>query len=176
MAAEPPSGASILAGRIGRPHGLDGSFYVTQPRVSLLDAGRELLLDGRRVPIVRRAGTDARPIVRLAGCEDRTAIEALRGRDLQVPRDEAPPLEEEEWWPEQLEGCEVHDGPRPVGVVRRLLGLPSCEVLEVERAGVGDLLVPLIRDAVRSVDVEARRIDVDLAFLGEDDAPSSRAE
>jgi 16S rRNA processing protein RimM len=170
MSAEPPPAASILAGRIGRPHGLDGSFYVTQPRVQLLDAGRELVLDGRREEVVRRAGTDARPILRLACCIDRTTVEALRGRDLYVPREEAPPLEEEEWWPEELEGCEVHDGPRRVGVVRKLLGLPSCEVLEVERdGGGGDLLVPLIRDAVRSVDVARRRIDVDLAFLGEAD-------
>ena len=33
--------------------------------------------------------------------------------------------------------------------------------------GGGELLVPMVRDAVRSVDVGARRIDVDLAFLGE---------
>jgi ribosomal 30S subunit maturation factor RimM len=44
-------------------------------------------------------------------------------------------------------------------------GLPSCEVLEVDRVGGGELLVPLIADAVRDVDVEAKRIDVDLAFL-----------
>ena len=51
---------------------------------------------------------------------------------------------------------------------RRLLALPSCECLEVERAGGGpDLLVPLVRDAIRSVDVGAARIDVDSAFLGE---------
>jgi 16S rRNA processing protein RimM len=54
--------------------------------------------------------------------------------------------------------------------VTRLLALPSCEVLEVDRGGSetsAALLVPLIRDAVRSVDVESREIDVDLAFLGE---------
>jgi 16S rRNA processing protein RimM len=61
----------------------------------------------------------------------------------------------------------VVDGDRSLGRVRRLLALPSCEVLEVERAGAPDLLVPLVRDAVRSVDVTARRIDVDSAFLGE---------
>jgi ribosomal 30S subunit maturation factor RimM len=50
-----------------------------------------------------------------------------------------------------------------------MLTLPSCEVLEVERAETGgELLVPLIRDAVSSVDVERRRIDIDLKFLGED--------
>src|SRR5437868_134576 len=83
--------------------------------------------------IGRGAGTDARPIVRLASCTTRTQVEALRGTDLLVPRDEAPELEEDEWWPEQLEGCTVHDGEREVGVVRELRALPSCEVLHVAR-------------------------------------------
>jgi 16S rRNA processing protein RimM len=165
----------LHAGRVGRPHGLDGSFHVTQPRAALLDAGRELLIDGRRVRIVRRAGTDERPIVRLAGCEDRGAAEALRGRELLVPLAEAPALEADEWWPEQLEGCAVRDGPHELGVVRALRALPSCEVLEVELAGGGELLVPLIADAVRSVDVDARRIEIDLGFLGEDGATGGPA-
>jgi ribosomal 30S subunit maturation factor RimM len=63
----------------------------------------------------------------------------------------------------------VYDGTREVGTVRRLLALPSCEVLEVAReGGAADLLVPLIRDAVRRVDIEDGKIDIDLAFLGED--------
>lgn len=157
----------LHAGRVGRPHGLDGSFHVTQPRAALLDAGRTLLVGDREDEIVRRAGTDARPIVRLAGCTSRSAAEALRGADLLVPRAEAPVLQEDEWWPEQLEGCAVRDGAHAVGTVRRLLALPSCEVLEVARSSGGDLLVPLIRDAVRAVDVDAREIDVDLTFLGE---------
>ncbi len=163
-----PDDAELLhAGRVGRPHGLDGSFHVTQPRAALLDAGRTLRVGDREDEIVRRAGTDARPIVRLASCTGRSAAEALRGTDLLVPRAAAPPLEEDEWWPEQLEGCTVHDGDRAVGVVRELRALPSCEVLHVVRDGREELLVPLIRDAVRTVDVDAKRIDVDLEFLGE---------
>ncbi|HYV14601.1 MAG TPA: ribosome maturation factor RimM [Conexibacter sp.] len=157
----------LHAGRVGRPHGLDGSFHVTRPQPALLDAGRIVIVDEQPREIVRRAGTDAAPILRLAGCEQRAAAEALRGTDLFVPRAEAPALEQDEWWPEELEGCRVHDGEREVGVVRRLLGLPSCEVLEVERPGASELLIPLIQDAVRAVDVAARRIDVDLDFLGE---------
>src|SRR5829696_4778600 len=160
----------LHAGRVGRPHGLDGSFYVTQPRAALLGAVGTLLVEGREEEIVRRAGTDARPILRLASFTTRSQVEALRGTDLLVPQDQAPELEEDEWWPEELEGCAVHDGDREVGVVRALRALPSCEVLEVDRPGRPELLVPLIRDAVREVDVEGRRIDVDLAFLGEDEA------
>ena len=84
-----------------------------------------------------------------------------------MDRAEAPVLGEDEWYAEDLEGCLVADGDRSLGRVRRLLALPSCDVLEVERGDAPDLLVPLVRDAVRSVDVAARRIDVDSAFLGE---------
>lgn len=152
---------------MGRPHGLDGSFHVTRPRPHLLVEGASVRVADRQTEIVRRAGTDAGPIVRLAGVDDREAVAELRGRDLEFPRAAARPLEEDEWWAEDLEGCRVVDGATEVGRVRRLLPLPSCEVLEVERPTAGDLLVPLVRDAVRSVDVEARLIDVDLRFLGE---------
>ena len=126
--------------------------------------------------IDRRAGTDTRVIIRLAGCGDRDAAELLRGCELSVARDSAPALEDDEWWAEDLEGCAVHDGDRVIGTVRRLLALPSCEVLEVARAEgadgeeappASDLLVPLVADAVRAVDIAARRIEIDLAFLGE---------
>jgi 16S rRNA processing protein RimM len=143
---------AIEAGRVGRPHGLDGSD--------------EILVDGRPERIERRAGTDDRPILRLAGHAGRAAAEALRGAQLSVPVERAPALEPGEYWAHELEGCAVFDGARRVGEVRRMLPLPSCEVLEVVREDGGELLVPMVRDAVRSIDVAARRIDVDLAFLG----------
>ena len=57
------------------------------------------------------------------------------------------------------------DGSVSVGFVRRMSALPSCEVLEVDRADGSELLVPMVRDAIRSIDVAARRIDVDMVFL-----------
>jgi 16S rRNA processing protein RimM len=159
----------LRAGRVGRPHGLDGSFHVVQPNAVLLNAAERVMVAGHEREIVRRAGTASRPILRLAGCDARGDAEALRSEELTVPRSLAPPLEEDEWWAEDLVGCAVHDAGRRVGVVRNMLALPSCEVLEVTREdGDGELLVPLISDAVRDVDVEARSIEIDLQFLGED--------
>jgi 16S rRNA processing protein RimM len=159
--------ALIEAGRVGRPHGLDGSFHVTRPDARLLAGAEELWVRGRRERVERRAGTAERPILRLAGHAGREAAEALRGAPLAVPADRAPALERDEYWAHELAGCSVWDGERRVGEVRRMVPLPSCEALEVARAEGGDLLVPMVRDAIRSVDVKARRIDVDLAFLGE---------
>ena len=158
----------LHAGRVGRPHGLDGSFHVTRPNAQLLRDAGHVLIDDHELKVTRRAGTDRSPILRVAGYEDRTAAEALRGKDLMVARAEAPDLGPDEWWAEDLVGCAVHDGEREVGTVRRLVELPSCEMLEVDRAGGGELLVPLVTDAVREVDLDARTIDVDLWFLGEE--------
>jgi 16S rRNA processing protein RimM len=164
-----PAGEAIPAGRVGRPHGLDGSFYVAHARPRLLRVGAQVILEGEHTArIARRAGTELRPIVRLAGIEDRAAVEALRGQALTVAREDAPELEEGEWWGGDLEGCAVVDGGRRIGVVRRLVELPSCEALEVpvEPAGRAPLLIPMVRDAIRSVDVEGRTIDIDMSFLG----------
>ena len=151
-----------MVGRVGRPHGLDGSFYVIDPAPELPATGGEV--SGRR--IVRRGGTNDRPILRLEGCSSRNDAEALRGLELTVPRDDSM-LGEDEYWASDLEGCAVVDGEVQVGFVRRMTALPSVEVLEVDRPDGSELLVPLVRDCIRSIDVEARRIDIDLEFLGE---------
>ncbi len=168
---EPAAGgtgpAPLQAGRVGRAHGLDGSFYVTRASPRLLAEGGEVTVAGRTLRIVRRAGVRERPIVRLEGIDDRAGAEALRGEPLTVSSARVPALAEGEWWAHELRGCAVCDGERRVGTVSDLRELPSCEVLEVRREDGRELLVPMVRDAVRQVDVAARRIDVSLDFLGE---------
>ena len=153
--------APVEAGRVGRPHGLDGSFHVTRPLEGVFVAGMPMLVAGVEREVERLAGTAEKPIIRLAGCTSRGDAEALRGEPLLISRDAAP-LEADEFWADDLVGLRVVDGEREVGEVSRVLALPSCEVLVV-----GELLVPLVDDAVRGIDVAAGVVDVDLGFLGE---------
>jgi 16S rRNA processing protein RimM len=150
---------------VGRAHGLDGSFYVDAAEAELLAPGARVTVAGRAAVLVRRAGTDARPLVRLSGVGDRTAAEALRGADLVAEAGDTARVEGE-WDAAELVGCEVPG----IGAVRRLVAAPSCDLLEVGDAGV---LVPFVSDAIRRVDTAAGVIDVDLRFLGlEDGSPS----
>jgi 16S rRNA processing protein RimM len=151
-----PAG-QITAGRVGRAHGLDGSFYVegvSEP----LSEGTEVSVAGQSARVERRAGTDDHPIVRLSGVGDRTAAEALHGERILVDGGD---LGEDEYLTADLVGCEVPG----LGPVRRVIAAPSCDLLEVGDDGV---LVPFISDAVRRVDTEARVIEVDAGFLGLD--------
>jgi 16S rRNA processing protein RimM len=159
-------GQWLLAGRVGRPHGLDGSFHVSQASPRLLEVGMNVRVGSESRTITRRAGQESRPIIALEGCDARSGAQALQGQELLVARDAAPALLEDEWWAEDLEGCTVRDGQRVVGQVVRMLSLPSVDVLEVSRPdGELALLVPLVGDAVRSVDVDHKEIQIDLQFL-----------
>lgn len=153
-----------MAGRIGRPHGLDGSFHVHDAAAALLPLGAEVLVGGERAEIVGRKGTDAAPILRLSLATDREGAIALRGRAIEVPKTAAPPLGDDEYWADDLVGCRVVvSGGRVLGSVVRMVAYPSCEVLELDCDGQ---LIPMVRDAIRRIDLEGRRIEVDAEFLG----------
>ena len=149
----------LTAGRVGRAHGLDGSFYVEGPRHELAE-GTAVTVAGRETVVERRAGTDQRPLVRLAGIDDRAAAEALLGEVLSI--DDGGDLAEDEWAAADLIGCTIEG----LGDVRRVIEAPSCDLLEV---GPDAVLVPFVRDAVKRVDTESGVIEVDRAFLGLDE-------
>ena len=139
----------MTAGRVGKPHGLDGSFYVETPRHELPE-GATLMIGGRAYEIARRAGTDERPLIRLAGLDD---PRELRG-ELMLVEDV---LEEGEWLASDLVGLSVPGH----GTVSEVIDAPSCSLLQL-----GDgRLIPFIADAVRSVDLDAGEIQVNPDYL-----------
>jgi 16S rRNA processing protein RimM len=166
--AREPAGA-VQAGVVGRPHGLQGAFYVNGALAQLLAVGSVVSVSERLYTVTRRAGTERHPIVALAGVGDRDAAAQLRGAPLMVARESAPALGEDEWWAHELVGCDVFAGDRPLGTVTRLVALPSCEALEVRRAerASAPLLIPMVKDAVHRVQPGERRIEVDADFLAD---------
>jgi 16S rRNA processing protein RimM len=125
----------VTAGRVGKPHGRDGSFYVERAAHPLPD-GITLVLLGTRHTLTHRGGTDDRPLVRLSGVED---PRSLRG-ELLLVEDE---LGSDEWLASDLLECSVPGHGRVV----RVLDGPSCSVLELEDGS----LVPFVSDAIHSV-------------------------
>src|SRR5205807_7171090 len=157
----------VRIGIVGRPHGKEGAFVVVEPteRLELLEPGRKVTVGGRELAVAWRKGTPERPLLKLDGAGGRDAAEELRGEPITVPRGELPPLAQGEFLVDDLTGCEAFDGRRRIGRVRDVLLLPSADLLEIERDEGEPLLVPLVSDAVRSVDVAAGRVDIDTGYL-----------
>ena len=138
----------VTAGRVGKPHGLDGSFYVDTPRHELAE-GLELTIGDRTHRVARRAGTEERPLIRLEGVDD---PRALRG-EVMLVEDE---LADDEWLASDLIGLTVPG----FGTVSDVIDSPSCSLLQLSDG----TLIPFITDAVRSVDLDAGEIRVNPDF------------
>jgi len=147
----------IVVGRVGRPHGLDGAFFVEEPSDDdrWFETGSHLWVGADEVEVVAaRRGSGGRPVIRL----DR---DVPRGAELEVPVDALPPTGEDEYYAFQLVGLEVvEEGGRSLGrVVAFERGIANDAI-----ALDGGLLLPLVEACVRDIDLEAGRILVAPGF------------
>jgi 16S rRNA processing protein RimM len=152
----------IAVGRVGRPHGLDGSVLLTGHGGAVaLDAGTEVSVGGRPAVVVGRKGTAERPILRFDLAVTREAAEELRGLEVTVAAGELPATDEDEFFHVDLIGCAVRAGDRELGVVRDVHAYPANDALELDSG----LLIPFVEDVVVAVDPPGRRIEVRGDFL-----------
>ncbi len=147
----------VPVGRVGRPHGLDGSFFVEGPseRAETFERGATLYVDGEPAKILAsKRGSQARPVIRL----DRRVE---RGTQLTVPRDSLPPLGDDEYYAFQLVGLGVEEeGGRFLGRVADVVDYPANDVLELDSG----LALPLVEACVLQVDLGGGRIVVAAGF------------
>jgi 16S rRNA processing protein RimM len=101
-------------------------------------------------------------LLKLKGLDDRTAAEALRGMDVQIPIDEAMPLGPGQYYEHEVLGLEVWsvDGER-LGLIEEVLFTGSNPVY-VTLAPDREILIPSLPDVVLDVDLEGGRMTVRL--------------
>ena len=162
-------------GRVERPWGLRGEIKVL-PLTDFperFDPEAQLYVRGEQRRVIRSRWQKGRVYLTLSGVERVDAAEALRGELLEVPADDTPDFSDGEYYVDDIEGCEVATAAGDsLGTVREVLQPGANDVYVVARPGRRDLLVPALRDIVLEVDVEAKRITVDLPD-GLDDAPNA---
>lgn len=150
----------VQIGRVGKPHGIDGAFFIEQPSADdrWWKVGSTFLAGGVRVEVVAARRSSGRPIVKL----DR---QVERGALLEVERDALPPTEDDEYYAFELVGLPVvEESGRELGSVRAVTTGIANDVLELD-SGV---LLPMIEDCVRQVDLAGRRIVVAEGFTVDD--------
>ena len=152
----------VQVGRVGKPHGLDGGFFVddASAREEVFAAGATLYAGGQPATVVAsRHGSGGRPVIRL----DR---HVERGAQLAVARATLPRLEEEdEFYVFELVGLSVEEeGGRLLGRVREVLEYPGNDVLELDSGAS----LPLVEACVRQVDLAGGRIVVAAGFADPD--------
>jgi 16S rRNA processing protein RimM len=140
----------VPVGRVGRPHGLDGSFFVEDPSddAKRFKLGAKLHVRGEPARVVSSKRSGGRPVIRL----DKAVA---RGEELTVPRSELPPLDDGSFYVFQLVGLEVvEEGGAGVGRVRDVSPGIANDVLVLD-SGVS---LPMHEECVRRVDLASGTI------------------
>ena len=146
----------IAIGKVGRPHGVDGAFFVEQPSDDdrWWKTGARLLAGGRAVEVVAHRRSSGRPVIKVEPPAERGAL-------IEVERDQLPPTGEDEYYAFELVGLEVvEETGRVLGTVKAVTPGVANDVLELD----SDVLLPMVEDCVRSVDLVAGRIVVAEGF------------
>jgi 16S rRNA processing protein RimM len=146
-------------GRVGRPHGTDGAFVVENASddPERFVVGSEVRVDGEvaRVTDSRRVGGGRRAI--------KLDRRVERGAELTVRRGDLAPLPPDSYYVADLVGLDVLDERgEVVGIVRDVHPGPANDALELDSG----LLLPLVEDCIREVDVAGGRIHLNPGFTG----------
>jgi 16S rRNA processing protein RimM len=146
----------VRIGRVGRPHGIDGAFFVEQPSDDKRwwRTGATFLAGGTPVEVVAHRTSSGRPVIKVD-----PPVE--RGAPLEVDREQLPPTGDDEYYAFQLVGLEVvEESGRRLGTVKAVTPGVANDVLELD----GDVLLPMVEDCVREVDLDGGRIVVAEGF------------
>ncbi|MBA3244630.1 MAG: 16S rRNA processing protein RimM [Actinobacteria bacterium] len=151
----------VSVGRVGRSHGVDGSFFVEEPSEveGRFARGARLWVDGFEVEIVgSKRGSGGRPVLKLER-------PVTRGATLSVPREALPEPEPDAYYVFQLVGLAVEeDRGRALGQVVEVHNGPANDSLELDSG----LLLPLVAACVLDVDLEAGRVLVARGFADDE--------
>jgi 16S rRNA processing protein RimM len=146
----------VRVGRVGKPHGLDGSFFVEQASEDpeRFAEGATLRVDGEPATVVASKRSGGRPVIKL----DR---EVPRGAELSVPRSDLPPTEENEYYAFELVGLAVEEeGGLDLGRVDEVQPGVANDILRLDSG----LALPLVDACVLEVDLDNGRILVAQGF------------
>jgi 16S rRNA processing protein RimM len=171
----------VAVGRVSGAHGLQGNLSVRtfggdpdhllqSPTLLLARSDDDLAPEPFEVVRVF-SGRKGEVRITLAGVEDRTAAEQLRGRLVYVDAECLSPLDEGEYYSYQLVGCRVEsESGDLIGRVVEIWSTGAPDVLVVADDRGKQHLIPAAEGLLREVDIEGRRIVVELVpgLLGDD--------
>ncbi len=151
----------LEVGQIVNTHGLRGDVKV-MPWCDYPEVFHELayvLIDGEEFDIEKSRIHKNMVILKLKGIDDINDAERYRNKTLTVPREELGELPEGTYYICDLLGCSVEtvEG-RLLGKVCDIIKTGSNDVYVVEDDNKKQVLIPVIDDVVKSVDLENRSI------------------
>ena len=149
----------IEAGEIVTTHGIKGEVKV----LPWLDSPEDLCdfercrIDGREVEIEQCRVQKTCNLVKLAGVDTMEAAQALRGKIIELYRED---IDDEVIFAAELIGMEVYCDGEMIGKIKEVLDYPGNSVYVVK--GAREYMIPAVKEFILSTDIEKNEMQVKL--------------
>jgi len=161
----------VPVGKITRTHGIRGAvkIYAYGESLGAQAAGSRLYAEGfafgDQTTVLTIRSLKAQGRLWVAFFEELASVDEAQkvvGAEVFLPEDRLPTLAEDEFYHYQLIGLtvETREGKR-IGILRAILETGSNDVYVVDRKGI-EILVPALEDVIHEVDLERRRMVIDV--------------
>ena len=157
----------LLIGTIGVPFGVKGQvrLHVVTSRPEHLRRVKTVFLGDEQVEVGLGRVVEHKPnilVLSLSGIDDRNAAEVLRGTEVFIREADAAPLDDDEYFLHDLPGLVVETTTgEQIGTVTDVLETGANDVLVVARPEGSEVLLPMIRDVVKSMDLAEKRLVIE---------------
>ncbi|MFB3818955.1 MAG: ribosome maturation factor RimM [Candidatus Methylomirabilales bacterium] len=175
----------LVLGRLVRPHGVRGELKLLLAAAPWEPfAGLRRLWVGppggpyRPFDVEAARGREPAVLLKLGGVDSPEDAARLVGQEAAIPRAEAPPAPEGQFYHYDILGLEVVQGERGLGAVREILETPAHDVYLVQ-GPAGEWMLPATRAHIAAIDLAAGRIelspeaDVPGLLAGGEEAPEA---
>ena len=156
--------STVAVGRITRAHGVQGELAVlviSEVPGRFADGETVWLEDGRTLTVESSRPHKDRLLVRFREVQSREQAEALQKALLVVPESLSPELPEGSWWDHRIVGCAIEtDTGRALGTVQDVIHTAANDVWSAVDDEGTETLIPVLRDVILDVDMDAKRIVV----------------
>jgi len=161
----------LQIGRIVGTHGIKGEVSVypltDDPRRFSILKDCFLLTENNKTKTAAKAVgarySNSKVILKFDGIDDRDAALALKGRFIAVTRENAVKLAPGTYFICDLIGCMVTcEESGELGIISDVLQTGANDIYVVKRENNKDLLIPVIKDVIKDIDLQNRTIRVHL--------------
>lgn len=154
---------SIIVGKVIAPHGVRGDVRIvplTDNPERFYDLKEVELDNGSVLSIQSVKMHNQYVLLKFRGYDDRTAVEEIRGHMIRIPREQAVPLGEDEYYTCDIIGLEVYlESGEHIGKIVNIIETGSNDVY-VAQKGKEQTLIPALKRVVKQIDLEAQKMVV----------------
>ena len=161
----------LKVGKIVNTHSLKGEVKVissTDFEEQCFEKGTELLIT-RGNQVVKEVTVESyrthknNLLVKFVGIDSIEEAEKLKNLQIKIDSDNIGELEENEFYFHEIIGCEVFDeNGKSLGEISEILTPGANDVWVIKSQNGKEILIPYIEDVVKKIDVENKKIDIEV--------------